>query len=209
MPGFNTDGKPSGKFVVFADGFAGAVKEPGQAAHRPSGLAVGPDGALYISDDQRGRIWRVTYTGAQIAGLQPAPSPSAATSSNSPGPPEGTNPEAGHQSVADLTPPPGVAQNEIALGSRIFEGEAAGGACAGCHGSNAQGSPLAPGLVTHRWLWGDGSLQSIEQTVENGVPSPKKYRDPMPPMGGAQLTPPEVKAVAAYVWALNHRKRRG
>ena len=40
---------------------------------------------------QRGRIWRVTYTGAQIAGLQPAPSPSAATSSNPPGPPEGTN----------------------------------------------------------------------------------------------------------------------
>ena len=41
------DGKASGPFVVFA----GAVKEPGQAAHRPSGLAVGPDGALYISDD--------------------------------------------------------------------------------------------------------------------------------------------------------------
>ena len=44
------DGKASGPFVVFADGFAGAVK-PGQAAHRPSGLAMGPDGALYISDD--------------------------------------------------------------------------------------------------------------------------------------------------------------
>jgi glucose/arabinose dehydrogenase len=57
------DGKPSGKFVVFADGFAGAVKEPGRAAHRPSGLAVGPDGALYISDDAHGRIWRVTFSG--------------------------------------------------------------------------------------------------------------------------------------------------
>ena len=50
------DGKPSGNYVVFADGFAGAIEEPGQAAHRPSGLAMGPDGALYISDDQRGRI---------------------------------------------------------------------------------------------------------------------------------------------------------
>ena len=48
------DGKPSGPFVVFADGFAGAVKQPGQAAHRPSGLATGPDGALYISDDWHG-----------------------------------------------------------------------------------------------------------------------------------------------------------
>src|SRR5208282_504995 len=57
------DGKPTAKFVVFADGFAGAVKEPGEAAHRPSGLAVGPDGALYISDDSHGRIWRVTFQG--------------------------------------------------------------------------------------------------------------------------------------------------
>ncbi len=111
--------------------------------------------------------------------------------------------------MAGLTPPPGIAPDEIALGSRIFQGEAAGGTCAGCHGSNAKGSPLAPSLVNHQWLWGNGSLQSIEQTVENGVTQPKKYRDPMPPLGGAQLTPPQVKAVAAYVWALNHRKRRG
>src|SRR5262249_17361800 len=45
------DGKAAGPFIVFADGFAGAVKEPGKAAHRPSGLAMGPDGALYMSDD--------------------------------------------------------------------------------------------------------------------------------------------------------------
>ncbi len=55
------DGRASGPFVVFADGFAGAIKEPGGAAHRPTGLAVGLDGSLYIADDQGGRIWRVTY----------------------------------------------------------------------------------------------------------------------------------------------------
>ena len=55
--------KPTGKYEVFADGFAGAVKAPGQAAHRPSGLAAGPDGAIYIADDQGGRIWRVAYGG--------------------------------------------------------------------------------------------------------------------------------------------------
>lgn len=52
-------GAPSGEYEVFADGFAGPVKSPEGAAHRPSGLAVGLDGALYISDDQGGRIYRI------------------------------------------------------------------------------------------------------------------------------------------------------
>lgn len=52
--------KASGKYEIFADGFAGATKQPDRAAHRPAGLAVGPDGALYITDDKGGRIWRVT-----------------------------------------------------------------------------------------------------------------------------------------------------
>ncbi len=199
------DGKPSGKFVVFADGFAGAVKEPGEAAHRPSGLAIGPDGALYISDDQRGRIWRVTYNGpTEVAAIQAAPAPSAATSAAPIGPPEGIHPEAGRQAETNLPAPPGIAPDQVALGDRIFHGEA-GGTCVGCHGSNAGGTPLAPSLVGGHWLWGDGSLQSIEQTVENGVLQPKKYRDPMPPMGGAQLSPSQVTAVSAYVWALNRR----
>lgn len=201
------DGKASGKFVVFADGFAGSVEEPGQAAHRPSGVAIGPDGALYISDDQGGRIWRVSYTGkAEVAGIEPAPSPSAATSSAGAVPPEGIHPEAGQETTANLTPPPGLSPDQVSLGRRIFEGEAAGGACAGCHGANAEGSPLAPSLITDHWLWGDGSLESIKHAVENGVPQPKKYRDPMPPMGGAQLSPSQVQAVSAYVWALNHQR---
>lgn len=59
------NGKASGPYQVFAAGFAGPRKEPGLAAHRPSGLAVGPDGALYVTDDQQGRVWRVTYDSAR------------------------------------------------------------------------------------------------------------------------------------------------
>jgi glucose/arabinose dehydrogenase len=58
-------GTPSGPYETFADGFAGQEKSPDRAAHRPSGLAVGQDGSLYISDDKAGRIWRVVYRGAQ------------------------------------------------------------------------------------------------------------------------------------------------
>lgn len=58
----DTDGMPTGEYEVFAEGFTGTdgpVASPGDARHRPMGLAQGPDGALYISDSKEGRIWRV------------------------------------------------------------------------------------------------------------------------------------------------------
>jgi glucose/arabinose dehydrogenase len=27
--------------------------------YRPVGVAVGPDGAIYVTDDKRGRVWRI------------------------------------------------------------------------------------------------------------------------------------------------------
>lgn len=58
------DGKPSGDWEIFADGFSGktTIASPGDAAHRPCGLAQGPDGSLYVSDDVKGTIYRITYT---------------------------------------------------------------------------------------------------------------------------------------------------
>ena len=43
---------------VFAEGFRGGE---GEGEHRPTGVTVGPDGSLYISDDAGGTIWRVMY----------------------------------------------------------------------------------------------------------------------------------------------------
>ena len=57
--------KPSGKFEVFADGFAGRtpLMQPNLAAARADGVAQGPDGSLYIGDSEKGKIWRVLYKG--------------------------------------------------------------------------------------------------------------------------------------------------
>ena len=57
------NGKPSGQWEIFADNFAGTkeIQAPGQAQHRPCGLAQGPDGALYVSDDVKGTIYKITY----------------------------------------------------------------------------------------------------------------------------------------------------
>lgn len=59
------NGEPSGNYETFAGGFAGInpIPDRGAAKYRPMGLAIGPDGALYISDYKKGRIWRVVYTG--------------------------------------------------------------------------------------------------------------------------------------------------
>ncbi|MDR0792941.1 MAG: PQQ-dependent sugar dehydrogenase, partial [Chitinophagaceae bacterium] len=58
------DGKPNGDWEIFADNFAGidSIADPGKAAHRPCGLAQGPDGALYVTDDVKGRVYKISYS---------------------------------------------------------------------------------------------------------------------------------------------------
>ena len=57
------NGKPAGQWEVFADNFAGtpAKAAAGRADHKPCGLAQGPDGSLYVSDDKAGTIYRILY----------------------------------------------------------------------------------------------------------------------------------------------------
>jgi glucose/arabinose dehydrogenase/cytochrome c5 len=201
--------KASGQCEIFADGFAGADKSPGKAAHRPTGLAVGPDGALYVADDVSGRIYRIVYRGgADASNLKPVPCPSL---TEPPGPiaaaqarpPEGTHPDAG-SATAGLSAPPGTTPAVVARGNRVYHGADGGATCTGCHGADAKGTPLGPDLTSGKWLWGNGSYAGIASTIAQGVAQPKQYRAPMPAMGGAQLSSDQVTAVAAYVWALNH-----
>ena len=194
--------KASGNCEIFADGFAGAMKSPDKAEYRPTGLAVGPDGALYVSDDQRGRIYRITYNGPadfDASSVTPCPSntaPAGEVAKAGAKPPEGTHPDAA------LPVPPGATRAMVELGDRIYHGES-GGTCTGCHGENGGGSTLGPDLTDKKWLWSNGSYAGIKKTITDGVARPKNYRSPMPPLRG-QFTEPQISALAAYVWSISH-----
>jgi glucose/arabinose dehydrogenase len=56
------DGKPTGSYEDFLVGF---VAGDGGVWGRPVGVAVTRDGALLVSDDESGSIWRVTYRGGE------------------------------------------------------------------------------------------------------------------------------------------------
>lgn len=61
------NGLPSGDWEIFADGFAGVspIMNMNDIKYRPMGLIQGPDGSLFISDSEEGRIWKVTYKGGK------------------------------------------------------------------------------------------------------------------------------------------------
>jgi glucose/arabinose dehydrogenase len=54
------DGKATGEYEDFLVGF---VTEGGDVWGRPVGVAVARDGALLVTDDGSGTVWRVAYTG--------------------------------------------------------------------------------------------------------------------------------------------------
>jgi mono/diheme cytochrome c family protein len=140
-------------------------------------------------------------TGAPAAGGTPAtPQPAADT------PPPATDTPATLPPATDRQAARGAQASVqlIALGDSIFHGQVGGGTCYACHGQDAKGSGVGPNLTDSEWLNTDGSLEGIVKTIQSGVPKPKKAPAPMPPMGGAALTPEQVRAVASYEYSLSH-----
>ena len=99
--------------------------------------------------------------------------------------------------------PASVTPAAIALGDSLFHSK---GNCYACHGANAQGA-VGPNLTDAEWIHSDGSYDAIVKQITTGVTAEEsKSKIPMPPKGGSQITDDEVKAVAAYVYSLSHKK---
>ena len=200
------DGKPSGNFVFFADGFAGRYKEPGRALHCPSGLAVGPDGALYITDDKAGRIWRVTFAGDPDQGIEAAPVAGTGSKGVSGGALAGGYSSRRREFAGSSSRANGIDKRAgRARARRSLMARSPVADVRRLSRADGNGTPVGANLTSGKWLWGDGSLAAITDSIKNGIPEPKQHPGAMPPMSEVALSDEDLAAVAAYVWSIGHR----
>ena len=93
------------------------------------------------------------------------------------------------------------------LSFALAGGEAAfGDNCAPCHGRGAQGAVGYPNLRDDSWLWGDGSLAAIHQTLLHGIRAddPETHTSQMPAFGRTGiLSEPQILDVAERVLSLS------
>ena len=109
--------------------------------------------------------------------------------------------QAGAQAASGL--PQGVTPDMVAKGKKVFSGA---GLCLACHGPDGKGT-IGPNLTDKEWLHVDGSFEQIVKLVLSGVDqAASKTGQIMPPKGGSSINEADVRAVAAYVWTLSHKK---
>lgn len=106
------------------------------------------------------------------------------------------------EAVAAQELPPGVTAETVERGRQLYLGD---GFCHTCHGRDGRGLPdLGAGLTGGDWSYSDGSLEGLAEVIREGVLAETSSTGiPMPPRGGARLSPEEVRALAAYVWSLS------
>lgn len=180
-----TNGKPTGEWEIFADGFAIAdpIINASDAVYRPMGLATGPDGSLYISDTEKGRIWRVMFKGDMETF----------------GPKELAQMEK-RKSLSHIRTPDKINDN-------LDRGMAVGGNkvfsvyCEACHQRDGKGaSGRFPPLAGTDWVTGD--KQRLIRVVLDGLEGPivvngQNYINAMPQH--SFLNDDEVAGVLTYI----------
>jgi glucose/arabinose dehydrogenase/mono/diheme cytochrome c family protein len=167
LPRFPIRRREFGNWEVFADGFAGVdpIVDVSDARFRPMGLAQGPDGSLYISDTEKGKIWRVMFKGrrSQFGDKQIVKINERKLASNMRRPDE----------TADNLDIGADGRREATNGEKIYRTY-----CGSCHQNNGKGaSGRFPPLAGTPWVTGDKArliglvLRGLEGRIEvNGEP---------------------------------------
>ncbi len=178
------NGKP-GEWEVFADGFTqlDTLFETDDAGYRPMGIAMGPDGSLYISESEHGKIWRVMYKGdknnfgpAQLAQMEERKKQ-----------PHIKTPD---EIKDDLTP----ARAEA--GEKIYNKY-----CGSCHMANGKGDGSRfPPIAGSEWVKGD--QKRLIDIVLNGLSGPievngQAFDGVMPPAD--YLKDDEIAQMLTYI----------
>ncbi|HVY73326.1 MAG TPA: c-type cytochrome [Puia sp.] len=186
------NGKPNGTYELFADGFArvDTVANTSDAKFRPMGLAEGPDGSLYISESNKGRIWRVMYTGdktkfniSQLAGMEKL------------------------KETRTYIKTPDSVKDRLNQGSMVAGGLLFNIYCASCHARNGMGDnnrypPLAGSELVN------GDKDKLIGIVLNGLQGKvdvagKTYDGIMPAHGGFL----DDEAIASIITYVRNNKR--
>jgi glucose/arabinose dehydrogenase/mono/diheme cytochrome c family protein len=170
---FDEKGMAKGNYETFADGFSGLdeLNSNREARYRPGGLAVGPDGSLYVGDTDKGRLWRIIYTGE-------------------------SSPAAAKRAVAVTATPAAVIGAETP-GGKIFAQLCA--ACHMANGSGVTG--MQPPLVGSAVVAGDSArlINVILRGPAAVLPADReKYQNVMPALG-AVYNDTEIASVINYV----------
>ncbi|HTS89088.1 MAG TPA: cytochrome c [Gemmatimonadales bacterium] len=98
--------------------------------------------------------------------------------------------------------PPGVTDSSIAWGKLLFQGAAN---CSKCHGREGRGTAYGPDLADAVWWHGPGTYEWLVREVTHGIPEDFTVTGGrMPPKGWVPMNEQDVRAVAAYVWAISH-----
>lgn len=95
--------------------------------------------------------------------------------------------------------PSGVTQEMVEQGAELY-----GTVCSACHAAGGAGTPAAPALNDGTWLNISGEYEEIVTVIRTGVASPVQFPAAMPPMGGGSFDDEQMRALAAYVYALSH-----
>ncbi|SKB52714.1 c-type cytochrome [Daejeonella lutea] len=180
-------GKQSGDWEVFADGFTkvDTVVNTSDAVYRPMGLAEGPDGSLYISESNKGKIWRILYNGDK----------------NSFGNDQLAKMELRKTSRSYIKQPD-VIKDNLQRPDRLAGGILYNTYCASCHQRDGKGdNSRFPPLAGSDWVTGDKTR--LINTILNGLDGEIKVNgqtwNGLMPAHGGFLDDHAVASIATYI----------